>query len=181
MRLQRMRIVLLASLVACAGSGRFEDVHPTGSEAPASPVPAVTLVAPPTTKVASVVAVKSCVNDGKPFAEAVMKERVTFLASKELDGRAPGSDGDRAARKLIVDRFQCLGLVGTGRDGAFELPFEHDGKATANVVGFVKGSDPDVGEEIIYVGAHHDHLGKGSSARTTTRQAWSGYWRWRSR
>jgi hypothetical protein len=156
-----MRMLLLAGLVACAGSGRLEDPHPTGSEVPANPIPAAPIPPPPAAKPAVAVAVKTCVNDGKPFDEAVMKERLTFLASKELDGRAPGSDGDRAARKLIVERFRCLGLVGTGRDGAFELPFEHGGKATANIVGYVKGGDADVGDEIIYVGAHHDHMGGG--------------------
>jgi hypothetical protein len=157
MRLHRMRMLLLAGVVACAGSGRLEDVHPTGAEAPASPTPATVAPQPAPKPVA---AVKSCV-DGKPFDETVMKEQLAFLASKQLDGRAPGTAGDRAARALIVERFRCLGLVGAGKDGAFELPFEHQGKATANIVGYVEGNDPDVGDQIIYVGAHHDHMGKG--------------------
>ena len=161
MRPDRMRMVLLAGLVACAGSGK-DDLHPTGADAPAKPAPAPAPTPVPVPKTEPIgVAVRSCVNDGKPYDEGIFKERVGFLAGKELDGRAYGSEGDRAARALVVERFRCLGLIAAGKDGAFELPFEHKGKATANVVGYVKGSDPDVGNEIIYVGAHHDHLGGG--------------------
>ena len=49
-----------------------------------------------------------------------------------------------------------------GDGGSFEQGFEDSGKhKTANVVGFIKGSDADVGDEIIVVSAHHDHLGDG--------------------
>jgi len=99
----------------------------------------------------------SCVDDGKPYDLATMKERVAFLASPRLDGRAPGSTSDAATRAFLVERFRCLGLTPAGAD--FELPFTTEGVATANVVGYVPGSDPDAG--IIYVTAHHDHLGAG--------------------
>lgn len=99
----------------------------------------------------------SCVDDGKPYDLATMKARVALLAAPELDGRAPGSTGDAAARAFLVERFRCLGLTPAGAD--FELPFTTGGMATANVVGYVAGSDPDAG--IVYVTAHHDHLGAG--------------------
>ena len=99
-----------------------------------------------------------CVDDGKPYDEAVMRERVARLASPENDGRAPGSKGDLATRAFLVERFTCLGLTPIG-DATFEQPFATGGVATANVVGYVKGSDPVA--DIIYVSAHHDHLGDG--------------------
>jgi hypothetical protein len=34
---------------------------------------------------------------------------------------------------------------------------------TANVVGFLRGRDPDVCDEVVVVGAHHDHVGRGAS------------------
>ena len=158
MRPPVMRTLLLVGLVACASTDRTEDVHPS-VPTPFAPV----VIAPaPAPVVAKPVVPPSCIDDGKPFDQAMLRERVVTLASKELDGRVPGTDGDRATRKLIVDRFTCLGLTGAGKDGAFELPFETEGKAaTANVVGYVAGSDPDIGDQIIYVGAHHDHEGKG--------------------
>jgi hypothetical protein len=157
MRLLGMRTLLLAGLVACAsgpnGLGEDKQAEPSAAPAiPAIPPPPVVVAPPPP---------PSCIHDGKPYDLATFKDRVAFLAGKDLDGRAPGTEGDRAARKLIVEQLTCLGLTGAGKDGAFELPFEANGKQTANVVGYIKGSDPDVGDEIIYVGAHHDHEGNG--------------------
>jgi hypothetical protein len=102
----------------------------------------------------------SCVADGKPYERAQLGARVAYLASKELGGRVPGTDGDRAARAHLVERFRCLGLTAAGDGGGYEQAFVTDGGArTANVIGFVAGSDPEVGSEIIVIGAHHDHLG----------------------
>jgi Zn-dependent M28 family amino/carboxypeptidase len=83
----------------------------------------------------------------EPCGGAIMDD-VAKLADPDLDGRAPGSDGDRAARALVKARFECLGL--TTSEQAFG--------DTANVIGILAGEDPD---QIVVVGAHHDHLGKG--------------------
>src|SRR5204862_2162890 len=54
------------------------------------------------------------------------------------------------------------GITPAGDNGDYEQAFEDGEKnKTANVIGFIKGSDPDVGDEIDVVGAHHDHLGGG--------------------
>ncbi len=71
------------------------------------------------------------------------------------------TDGDRATRAFLVDRFRCLGLVPAGDAGGYEQAFTDDGHATANVLGYLKGTDPVVGDDIIVVAAHHDHLGGG--------------------
>ena len=103
----------------------------------------------------------SCVDDGAPFDAAALRERVAQLASVELDGRASGSAGDAAARAVLAARFRCLGLVPAGRGDSYEQPFTADGRATANLVGYLPGDDPVVGRDIILVGAHHDHVGRG--------------------
>ena len=154
MRRCPLRSLLLLGLAACATADQREEVHPPTPPVAAPIAPVVLAPTPPPKPV-----IPSCVDDGKPYDVAVLKERVAFLASKELDGRAPDTDGDRATRKLIADRFRCLGLTPAGSD--YELPFTAEGKPTANVVGYIQGSDPDVGDQIIYVGAHHDHEGKG--------------------
>ena len=107
-----MRTLLLAGLVGCASTDRSEDAHPS-QPMPVAPVVIVPAAPPVPAKPAPP---PSCIDDGKPFDQVVLRERVTTLASKELDGRVPGTDGDRATRKLIVDRFRCLGLLGP--DGA---------------------------------------------------------------
>jgi hypothetical protein len=112
----------------------------------------------------------SCV-DGAPFDAALLRARVAYLASAELDGRAPGTAGDAAARAYIAERFRCLGLAPGGDEGGYEQRFTADRDSeraappraapTANVIGYVTGDDPAAGRDIIVVGAHHDHVGRG--------------------
>jgi len=107
----------------------------------------------------------SCV-DGAPYDAALLRARVAYLASAELDGRAPGTAGDAAARAHIVERFRCLGLQPGGDDGGYEQRFTAGGASpraapTANVIGYIAGDDPAAGRDIIVVGAHHDHVGRG--------------------
>ena len=92
-----------------------------------------------------------CADDGNPFDPAVLHARVAALADPALDGRAPGTAGDRVARALVVERFACLGL--TAAFPGYVQPFDD----TANVVGYLPGET----SEIIVVGAHLDHLGDG--------------------
>jgi len=106
-------------------------------------------------------AAASCVDDGAPFDAAALRERVAHLASTELDGRASGSPGDAAARAYLAARFRCLGLVPAGDGDSYEQAFTADGRATANLVGYLPGDDPVAGRDIIIVGAHHDHVGRG--------------------
>jgi Zn-dependent M28 family amino/carboxypeptidase len=98
----------------------------------------------------------SCVADGKPYDQKALKARIEYLASEDLDGRVPGTEGDRLARAHIVARMKCLGLT------VIEQPFKDAKKKdTANVIGILKGTDEKLASEIIIVGAHHDHEGSG--------------------
>ncbi|MEP6859457.1 MAG: M28 family peptidase [Deltaproteobacteria bacterium] len=106
---------------------------------------------------APVVAHAAPCKDGDPFAKDALHDDVAFLASKALDGRAPGTDGDTRARAFIVERFTCLGLAAAGDDGGYEQAFTSGGATTANVIATIKGTSDD----IVMVSAHHDHLGNG--------------------
>lgn len=105
-------------------------------------------------------AAEPCIDDAKPFDPDVLRARLEALADPKLDGRASGHAGERAARTLIAERFACLGLAPAGDDGSFEQTFvDANGAKTANVIGVIEGSSkPD---EIVIIGAHHDHLGDG--------------------
>jgi hypothetical protein len=75
-------------------------------------------------------------------------------------GRLPGSEGDATARTAVVERFASLELQPWG--DTYEQRFvDAQGRETANVLGLVRGADPDLADEIVVVGAHHDHLGDG--------------------
>ena len=141
-----MRAAVFALLAACSTSESAPAVSPVAPVAPIAPI-AVVPDKPAT---------PSCIDDEHPFDADAIKARLTSLASVDLDGRAPGTDGDRTARGLIEARFRCLGLAPAFGDD-FAQPFDHDGAHTGNLVGIVKGSSDD----IVLVSAHHDHLGKG--------------------
>lgn len=99
-----------------------------------------------------------CVGDGDPFDPAALEAEVAFLAADERRGRAPGSPQDLDTRMHIADRFACLGLAPV--DGSFQQEFvDSRRRSTANVLGVLAGSDPAVADQIIVIGAHHDHLG----------------------
>ena len=104
-------------------------------------------------------AAPSCV-EGTPYDAPALRAQIAALAAPALDGRATGSDGDTAGRALITERFACLGLLPAGDDGGFAQAFTADRQATANLVGYIAGEGPHA-DDIIVVGAHHDHLGDG--------------------
>jgi Zn-dependent M28 family amino/carboxypeptidase len=101
---------------------------------------------------ACVVLAAATAHADNPYDPAALKAQVAVLADPALDGRAPGSEGDKAARAAITARFEALGLH------PIEQRFDAGRHATANILATLPGSDPDAG--IIVVGAHHDHLGR---------------------
>ena len=99
-----------------------------------------------------------CFSGDDFFAASQFATRIGYLASAELAGRLPGSDGDTKARKYISESLACFGLQPVG--STFSQPFvDSEGHDTANVIGVLPGVDPDLKNEIIVVSAHHDHLG----------------------
>ncbi|HEY4056348.1 MAG TPA: M20/M25/M40 family metallo-hydrolase [Kofleriaceae bacterium] len=94
------------------------------------------------------------------YAEDSLRVDVETLADKKLDGRAPGTEGDKTTRAYIVDRFKALKLAPAFGD-SYEQPFKTKDATTANVAAVIRGSDANVGDEIILVSSHHDHLGDG--------------------
>ena len=140
------RALALLAVVACGQPSRvsIEDTPPA----------AVARVLPHVD--AGVHAAPSCVDDEHPYDEAALRAHLAYLASKDLDGRVPGTKGDRAARAYVVERFRCLGLAPGGTKG-YAQAFEADGHATANLVGLIKGTSND----IVVIGAHLDHMGGG--------------------
>ena len=110
-------------------------------------------------------------------------ETIAVLAADSLEGREAGtSHGERAA-EWIAERFAAIGLEPIATDWmrpfAFPTAVKRDPHAaretrsaaggdpgmarTANVIGVVRGTDPDLAEQAIVVGAHYDHLGHGIS------------------
>jgi hypothetical protein len=94
---------------------------------------------------------------------------VRYLADDALEGRLAGSAGERCAGDFIAERFAALGLAPAGPDGSFfqEVPLAsvvnpHAAGGTGrNVLALLPGTDPGLRDEVIVIGAHYDHLGRG--------------------
>lgn len=153
------RVVALAVVCAFAAGCSLPALAEQAPAAPAkatAPPSAGAKVAAPSANAAKVAVPPVCIEDGKPYDRAALHARLAVLGGADLEGRAPGSAGDLAARAVIEERLACLGLAPVVQ------PFTaQNGRATANVYGKLSGTDPDVGDEIILVAAHHDHLGVG--------------------
>lgn len=101
------------------------------------------------------------------FAEPLAAVR--YLADDALRGRLPGSPGAGCAAEYIADRFLRLGLEPGGEDGSWfrSVPLRsalnpHAPEGTGkNVIGILRGSDPELSGEAVVLGAHYDHLGLG--------------------
>ena len=92
-----------------------------------------------------------------------------YLTDDALEGRLAGSPGEGCAGEFIARQFALLNLEPAGEGGTF---FQDVSLASAvnphapsgtgrNVIAFLRGDDPDRRSEIVIVGAHYDHLGRG--------------------
>ena len=87
-----------------------------------------------------------------------LRADVAYLADDRLEGRASPSKGLDLAAESIAAAFQKAGLEPKGDAGYFQTT-EYGGGKVRNVVGLLKGSDPELREEAVMVTAHYDHLG----------------------
>ena len=101
------------------------------------------------------------------FSTERMMKSIEYLASEELAGRAPGTDGINKAADYIVEKFKDAGLQPGSDDGTYfqiwdEVVDAKGNKAPVkNIVGIIPGTNPDLKDESVIVCAHYDHLGLG--------------------
>lgn len=88
-----------------------------------------------------------------------VQKTIEFLASDELQGRDTGSIGIEIAAQFIETRFKNAGVQPYFE--TYRNNFDAKGKSAFNIVGKVEGNDPKLKNEIIIIGAHYDHIGKG--------------------
>ena len=104
-----------------------------------------------------------------------VEKTVGFLASDMLQGRDTGSLGIEMAAQFIEARFENAGVqpyfdsyrdefTAKGKttfDKKTAKPIVADDVKAFNIVGMLEGSDPDLKNEVIIIGAHYDHIGYG--------------------
>ena len=87
-----------------------------------------------------------------------LKQHVYFLADDRLQGRKPGTEGGREAGRHIAEEFKKYGLSPGDADVEVDFFQPFAGKYR-NVLAILPGSDPQLKDEAIVIGAHYDHIG----------------------
>ncbi len=114
----------------------------------------------------------TAVQDTLPPTARRMLADVRFLAADAREGRGVGTRGLSDAGRYVAEALRDAGLAPAAA-GSFFQPFtiaadapaaimaRLAGAETRNVVALVPGRDPARRGEIVVVGAHYDHLGRG--------------------
>ena len=99
------------------------------------------------------------------FDGAALGAHVRWLADPAREGRGLGSSGLDAAAKYVADAFKSAGLQPVDAQGWFQdFDYTPTGAQKSlplrNVVGMLRGSNPQYANQAIVVSAHYDHLGR---------------------
>lgn len=87
----------------------------------------------------------------------ILRAHVRFLASPDLQGRQPGTEGNRRAADYIAARFQEAGLEWLPSVAGFRQPLK--GNLGDNLIGTRPASGRTGPAPWLLLGAHFDHLG----------------------
>jgi len=94
---------------------------------------------------------------------------VRYLADPALEGRLTGTPGEACTAEYVAREFERLGVVPAYNGSYFQEVFgttalDPHGPAVSgrNVAGVLLGDDPVRRNDVVIIGAHHDHLGTGS-------------------
>lgn len=88
-----------------------------------------------------------------------LHRHVEVLADDIYEGRSAGSRGGLAAAQYIVQELRNYDLTPAGTNGDLLQIFGEDWR---NILVLQHGTDPRLQHELILVGAHFDHVGRGS-------------------
>ncbi len=86
-----------------------------------------------------------------------LQRHVTVLAGPDLQGRKPGTEGNRKAAQYIAEQFHAIGLTPLASLHGYRHLL--DGKLGDNLIGLRPAAGPPGEAPWILVGAHFDHLG----------------------
>jgi C-terminal processing protease CtpA/Prc len=88
-----------------------------------------------------------------------LRTHVDVLADDTFEGREAGARGGHAAAGYLSKQLQQLELKAGGDRGSYYQAF--DGNCR-NILAVIEGSDPQLVQEVVAVGAHYDHVGYGT-------------------
>lgn len=97
-----------------------------------------------------------------------LKADLFHLASERLEGRMSGKKGNVEAAEYIKKKYETFGLKTMYHKFTIRRlnsgPNKENGDDfTQNIYAWIEGTDPELKDEIVVVGAHMDHIGYGPS------------------
>jgi Zn-dependent M28 family amino/carboxypeptidase len=92
-----------------------------------------------------------------------LRSSVDFLSSDVLKGRETATQGELVAAQFIRSKFIEAGIK--PYFNTYFDTFESTRFKGVNVVGFIEGSEPELKDEIVLLGAHYDHIGLGPKVK----------------
>ena len=87
-----------------------------------------------------------------------LREHVAMLSSASMEGRAPGSEGEKSAAAYLEEKLRECGIDVLPQE-EFGLRKGADTLHSRNVVGFLQGWDRELRDRYIVIGARMDNLG----------------------
>ncbi|MFD2827237.1 M28 family metallopeptidase [Leeuwenhoekiella polynyae] len=99
----------------------------------------------------------STVSFKKEVSASAVKKHVEFLASDALKGRKTGTIGIDEAATYIIKQFQDAGVQPYFT--SYRDKFNAKGVDGYNIVAMLPGTDSELKNEFIVIGAHYDHIG----------------------
>ncbi|MFW5656832.1 MAG: M20/M25/M40 family metallo-hydrolase [Bacteroidota bacterium] len=100
------------------------------------------------------------VNAQHDFDPELIKKHVSILAADSMEGRGFGTN--EMAREYILEQFKSAGFepaVNGAYIDTFSVRISTVRVMGKNIVGIIPGSDPELKNEYIVLGAHYDHMG----------------------
>ena len=91
-----------------------------------------------------------------------LKEHVAMLSSAQMEGRAPGSEGEKMAAEYLEEKLREYGIDVLPEEVFHikEIPGQARNEVSSrNVVGFLQGWDKEMNGRYIVIGARMDNLG----------------------
>jgi hypothetical protein len=88
-----------------------------------------------------------------------LRNHVDVLADDTFEGREAGARGGHAAAGYLSKQLQQFELTAGGERGSFYQAFDNNCR---NILAMIEGSDPQLAQEVVAIGAHYDHVGYGT-------------------
>lgn len=98
-------------------------------------------------------------NDSETVTQ--LKSHVAFLASAQMEGRSPGSEGEKMAAEYLYSELKAAGvdMLSPSEGDCFGVNKGTDTLVSRNVYGFIQGYDKELSKRFIVIGARLDNLG----------------------